>query len=282
MSNKTMPIIRKPKFDWDGMNNHYIENSYFGTHFVNSMHVVFPDGEKFFVRSVRQFADRIQDPNLKERVKAFIGQEMQHMNQHQSFWDFLKKQSPALEVFHKIYTNAVYTHFEEFLRSSELGNKMALSITAALEHYTAILGEAVLENNCEVMSGIPEEMRDMLKWHAAEELEHKAVAYDVLEEIDDSYVLRAAGMIYATVSLSFFLALGQSIFMLYDREIPWTELPGQFFRFLKKISPLAKGVADNWLDYFRPNFHPDDIDNLYLAEEVFKDFQEYMDKKKAA
>lgn len=282
MKHKTVPIVRKPEFQWENLSEHYVDNNSFGTHFLNSMHVIFPDGEKFFVRSVRKYIDQIQDPELKERLKAFIGQEMHHMNQHRTFWNFLKKQSPALEVFENFYRNAVYTHFEDFMRSTEYGNKLALSITAALEHFTAIFGEAALQNNCELLSNIPGDMKDLLKWHAAEELEHKSVAFDLLQEVDDSYLLRVLGMIYATVALNFFLFTGQTIFMLYDKEIKLADLPGQFVRFLQKVSPLAKGVLENYFDYFRPDFHPDDKDNLFLAKQIMKEVEENQAKKKEA
>jgi uncharacterized protein len=52
---------------------------------MNSLHSVFPAGERYFIRSVKWFDKKIQDPDLKERVKAFIGQEVQHGMQHESF-----------------------------------------------------------------------------------------------------------------------------------------------------------------------------------------------------
>ncbi len=279
---KTIPAIRKPEFDWNGMKRHYIEGNFFATHFLNTLHVIFPDGEKFFVRSVKQYVDQIRDPRLRERVKGFIGQEMQHMNQHRSIWNFLRKQSPAFEVFETFYRNSVYTGFEDFLRSSEWGNKMALSITAALEHYTAIWGEAALKNDCELLQGIPEEMRNLLKWHAAEELEHKSVAYDVLQEIDDSYAIRIAGMIYASAALAFFLTVGQGIFLIYDKDIRLESIPGQFLRFISKIQPLVDGMAENLFSYFYFDFHPDDTDTLYLAKKVLAEVEKNQAQKKVA
>jgi predicted metal-dependent hydrolase len=274
MSVSYMPTVRKPDFDWDKIETHYVSNNFFATHFLNSMHVVFPDGEKFFVRSVRNYVEEIKNPELKARVKAFIGQEMQHMNSHRTFWDMLRKQSPALEIFDKFYSTLLYGKFEETVRKTDLGNKLFLSVTTALEHYTSSLGEVVLENDCAIMSGIPEDMKDMLKWHAAEEIEHKAVAYDVLQEIDDSYVLRVVGMIFATASLSFFIFVGQVIFMYHDREMKLIDWPAHFVGFVKKASPLFKGLLERLGDYFRPNFHPDDVDNMHLAEEILKQVQE--------
>lgn len=276
MPNKTNLItVRKPHFNLEGLKTHWCENNFLATHFVNSMHVVFPEGEKYFIRSVKAFADQIQNPALKERVKAFIGQETQHMMQHRNFWSTLQSQSPALEVFEKIYTKMAYGESEEKRRKTVEGNKLTLSVTVALEHYTAVMAELALENNSKLLEGIPEEMVKLLQWHAAEELEHRAVAFDVLKEVDDSYYLRIIGMIYATWSLSFFVIMGQAIFMFYDKEINLFELPAQLFRFFEKTYPLLFGVLSNIADYFRPDFHPDDKDNLYLAEEIFTRMQRY-------
>ncbi len=270
---KVMPIVRKPHFNWEGMPLHYVENNYFGTHFLNSMHVVFPEGEKYFIRSVKAFADKIEDPNLKERVKAFIGQEAQHMALHKTFWQKLQDEGPALDIFEKIYSATAFDFLEKFSRALSR-DKYSLSVTAALEHYTAILAEVVFKDDCEMLDGISEEMVKMLKWHAAEEIEHKAVAFDVLKTVDDSYLLRVSGMVFATYGLVFYILMGQAIFMAFDKQIPFWDLTGQFLRFAEKATPIFTAVAKEVADYFRPDFHPDDKDNTYIAKEYFAKVEE--------
>lgn len=266
-----MPTVRKPQFNWDGIKTHWCEDNIFTTHFINSMHVVFPEGEKYFIRSVKAFADKIQDPELKERVKAFIGQETQHMVQHKNFWETLEKQSPALKIFHDLYMKMAYGKDES--KWSEKRKKLALSITVALEHYTAILAEVALQNDKKLLEGIPEEMSRLLEWHAAEELEHKSVAFDVLKEVDDNYFLRVHGMVLASWNLAFFISLGQFIFIFQDKSIRLEDLPSHFLRFVKKTTPVFKGIVENVADYFRIDFHPNDNDNLFMAEEVFQKFE---------
>ncbi|MCB1189183.1 MAG: metal-dependent hydrolase [Leptospiraceae bacterium] len=272
MSNRNniqyMPVVRKPQFNWEEISSHWCDNNFFATHFVNSMHVVFPEGEKFFIRSVKAFADRIKDKELQERVKLFIGQETQHMMQHKNFWEVLQKQSPALDMFHKLYTNMAYGRDEA--KWSIDRKKLALSTTVALEHYTAIMAEVALEKESKLLEGIPEEMTRMLQWHAAEEIEHKSVAFDVLKEVDDSYLLRIKGMILASLDLTFYVGMGQIIFMSQDKTIKLEELPSHLFRFIKKTTPIFKGILANVADYFRPDFHPNDNDNLFMAEQIFQ------------
>src|SRR5690606_38483751 len=82
--------------------------------------------------------------------------------------------------------------------------KLRLAITAAAEHFTAILAEGAFENG--VLDNVHPLMQQLLAWHAAEEIEHKAVAFDVLQQIDSSYALRIAGLAFATVLLGSFWA----------------------------------------------------------------------------
>jgi len=59
------------------------------SHVIAALSSVFPDGEDFFVRSVRRYRDRITDPELKRQVSGFIGQEAMHGREHRAFNDRL-------------------------------------------------------------------------------------------------------------------------------------------------------------------------------------------------
>ena len=59
------------------------------SHVVAALSAVFPDGEDFFVRSVRHFRDQITDPALRRQVAGFIGQEATHGREHRAFNDRL-------------------------------------------------------------------------------------------------------------------------------------------------------------------------------------------------
>src|SRR5699024_7840331 len=80
-----MPVRRDVTFslppdrihDWTGEGVHY-------TMLENTMSLVIPVGERFFIDSVRYYRDQIQDAGLKQAVKAFIGQEAMHGREHRS------------------------------------------------------------------------------------------------------------------------------------------------------------------------------------------------------
>ena len=85
--------VRKPNFQYDKtIPKHWTADSALFTHLSNSFFMLFPEGERFFVRSVKAFADQVEEAGLKEEVKAFIGQEIQHGLEHEKHFDLLRNQ----------------------------------------------------------------------------------------------------------------------------------------------------------------------------------------------
>jgi predicted metal-dependent hydrolase len=112
-------------------------------------------------------------------------------------------------------------------------------------------------------------MKDLFMWHAAEEIEHKAIPFDVLKKVDDSYALRVGGMAIATWGLWFYLALGTAMLTAQDKDVKAKDIPKDLLTFLGRFQQSFGGtLASQYFQYFRPNFHPDQIDNYHLAEEL--------------
>src|SRR5580658_7670351 len=118
-----------------------------GSHLAATLSAVFPDGEDFFVRSVRHFRDQITDPALKRQVAGFIGQEAVHGREHRVFNDRLDELGYPTKKYER-FTKAGLRFRERIL--PPVSN---LAATAALEHFTATLAELVLTN---------EEIRDLM------------------------------------------------------------------------------------------------------------------------
>lgn len=274
--------VRNVSFAFDQVPKHWILNNPIMTHFVNSMHIVFPDGEKFFIRSVRRFAKEIEDPQLKQDIRGFCGQEGVHAREHERFWDVMQEQGLQPEGFanflNKTAFNGKYSLEQMLLTylnkvSPRLGDKMALSITAGLEHYTAILANALFHEPIATNNKMAPQMLELLHWHASEEIEHKSVCFDVLKQVDDSYVLRVSGMGLATLMLWSYLGIGQVYFIYKDEDMSIVKMPLHLYEFFQTIvfGEIGKGLAANLLKYFKKDFHPTDIDDSYLVEEFFSD-----------
>jgi hypothetical protein len=231
-----------------------------GSHLASSLSAVFPDGEDYFVRSVRHFRDQITDPALKRQVAGFIGQESVHGREHRVFNDRLDQLGYPTKRLERI------TRFGLKARERILSPKSNLAATAALEHFTATLAELVLTS--EEMRDLfgAEVVRDLFVWHALEESEHKAVAFDVYRAVGGSERLRVMTMNFFRFGFVIGMSLSVLISMLGDRATYRRGNLRQSWKRFRKSPVAQKAVWDQLRDYNRPDFHPDDSDTNALVE----------------
>src|SRR5690606_10279173 len=135
----------------------------------DALSLLFPSGERLFIDSVRLFADDITDPKLKADIRAFIAQEAIHSREHAHYNALLTAQGIDVDGFGRLAERVV--KFAERWTP----NKIHLAISCVFEHYTALFAEAFL-GDPRVMEGAHPFFRDLWRWHAMEEEEHKAVA----------------------------------------------------------------------------------------------------------
>jgi len=231
------------------------------SHLMASLSAVFPDGEDFFVRSVRSYRDRITDPDLKRQVTGFIGQESVHGREHRALNDRLA------ELGYPVKQGEAITRWGLELREKVLPPMSNLAATAALEHFTATLAELVLTNPEMRATAAPGPVHDLFLWHALEESEHKAVAFDVYKAVGGSEWLRTLTMNLLTVGFIGGMALSVVLSMLFDRS---TYNPRKLKASAKRFrrSPiLSKALWRKLRDFNRRDFHPDDYDTTELVEQ---------------
>lgn len=230
------------------------------SHLTATLSSLFPDGEDFFVRSVRHYRDRITDPELKREVAGFIGQEAMHGREHRAFNDRLAELGYPTKSFER-RTKRLFA-----VRNRYFPAIYNLALTAALEHFTATLAELVLTND-EVRESFGDAtVRDLFVWHALEESEHKAVAFDVYCAVGGREGLRIWTMRVLRYGFVTWMAIHMAISLLRDRA---TYRRGNLRRSIKAFlaSPLMR--RDVWrqlCEYDRRGFHPDDRDTSALVE----------------
>ena len=228
------------------------------SHIVAMLSAMFPEGEDFFVRSVRHYADRITDPELKAQVAGFIGQEVTHGREHRALNERLRDLGYPTDRVDRMVRRDLR------LADRKFPPKVRLAITAALEHYTASLAETLLtDERAQALLGTSE-VRSMLLWHALEESEHKAVAFDVYRAVGGTEKMRIRVMRGVTVAFLLGTILQTVASMLADRA---TYHPVRLLRSLLALrhSPfLAPEIRQRIAAYNRPGFHPDDNDNREL------------------
>ncbi len=239
---------------------HYVDGDLVSSHIVSVLSALFPNGEDFFVNSVRNYRDVITDPEQKRQVAGFIGQEAIHGREHRELNDALSQLGFAT----RIVDRAVGLFFKR-LAAAVLPKKTQLAVTAALEHYTATLGETLLEHP-EPQELFPvAEVRSLFQWHALEESEHKAVAFDVYRAVGGGELHRRLVMNVTTVLFLAAIAAGTAISLLRDPAAYNPRRLTASLRHLRRSPFLSAHVRRRIRLYNRPSFHPDDIDSSTLV-----------------
>ena len=230
------------------------------TAFHNALSALFPQGERFFIDSVRRYRD-VGGATLQEQIATFITQEALHTREHL--------------VFNKIATERGY----DLSRIDDLlGRRLAwartrrpieqLAATMALEHFTAILAHELMRDP-RYLEGVPPAIQKLWRWHAIEEIEHKAVAFDtfVAATKDMSpfrrWMLRTHVMVIATSIFVQEVVVGISEFFRQDgidRGRGWRKMLHYLF-----VRPgMLRRVLPAYFKYYMPGFHPWHVDDRQL------------------
>jgi len=250
------------------------------SHVAASLSAVFPDGEDFFVRSVRHYRSEITDPELKRQVTGFIGQEAMHGREHRAFNNRLAELGYPTKRFER-WTERGLKARERFL--PPVSN---LAATAALEHFTATLAELVLSSDeVQAMFG-HQEVKNLFLWHALEESEHKAVAFDVYKAVGGSERVRVMTMNFLCVGFVGGMTFQVIVSLLGDRDTFRRGKLRNSWRAFRSSPLMRRELWRQLRDYNRPDFHPDDRDTSELVErwrtELFGEHGTLNDKLAAA
>lgn len=246
-------------FDFRDLPHYWYDNDPVKTHVLNALSCLFLEGERIFIDSVRAHEHLISDPVLQEQVKNFIKQEAIHGNEHHLFSEYLDTLGyPATEIE----------------RQERRGRKIItkilpashrLAITCAIEHFTAMFAHQLLTNP-ELLEGMDPLIRELWKWHAVEETEHKGVCFDVYQHCNLPYRRRIFYMLIITTTFLLRETQLLAVFLWRDKKLfKWSSLKSGFRFFWTKpgIFPL---IWKEYIDYFRRDFHPWQHDNRELLE----------------
>ncbi|PJZ68797.1 metal-dependent hydrolase [Leptospira perolatii] len=255
--------VRKPRFEFsEPVAKHWLGDSAYRTHILNAWTLIFPDGERYFIRTVQPFLSKIKDPRVLRNAKAFIGQEAQHAGEHKKFWRNLEDQGYRIKGFIKFFNKFAFGFLEKIAPK-----RSNLSVTAGLEHYTSLIATVGL--GLGVLKQADPQMRKLFEWHAAEEIEHKSAAYDVYLDTGGGYFRRVIGMIVASILFWSFTFLGAEMLLWQDGlTFNWKVRRDAFEFIFWKEKVFFHGIFA-FLKYFHPRFHPEQEDNYHLSREIF-------------
>lgn len=273
--NRTLPplVPRKVVFDWSETPVEWIPDQPFASHFINEINLLLPAGEFWFCRLFNQALPLITDETLRREVKSFMRQESMHARAHEgAIADYLQH--------HGIETERAraFEHqlFERLLGDAPLGIKLRgraarqwlvfrVGIVAAIEHMTCVLGNYALHNHQWDRAGADPTLLDLLRWHGAEEVEHRCVAFDLYQHLGGRYPSR---YYLASIAMPVIFGLwvhGAAQIMKQDPRFadkkpsvfrPW--IWGQWFAQARKgWLPSPLWLITKELSFFDPWYNPE-------------------------
>jgi predicted metal-dependent hydrolase len=260
MSLAQQPIeVRNRRFDLDRVPRHWHGGRRSVSIFFDNLSVFFPAGERFFMASVRAYRGEVRDEALLAAVKGFCAQEGHHTREHVRYNQMLAAHGYPIEAMER--------RVEQLLAlvTKIAPKRWQLSATCALEHFTALMGHMILSDP-RTLEGADPTMVALWRWHAAEENEHKAVAFDVYRAAKGSYPEQVVVMFLATVIFWAKVLEHQARMMHADGILFSAKEWAALVDFLFFTPGGLRGLIAHYLDYYRPGFHPWDIDSRELLE----------------
>lgn len=235
------------------------------TAFFNALSSTFPQGEKFFMTAVRYYRDDVP-PVLRGQIDDFLYQESMHSREHVVF--NRQAQDAGFDISgleQRVHNIIAWARRRPAIQQ--------LAATCALEHYTAALAQHLLAHPS-ALEGASQEAADLWRWHAIEEIEHKAVAYDTYLHATKGmtpfrrWLKRCVVMGVTTVRFHYIIFRNTADLLRQDGRntvSTWKKLLGFLYGKDGAMRHLIASIAR----YLRPGFHPwDEDDRLLLSESV--------------
>ncbi|MFT7518164.1 MAG: putative metal-dependent hydrolase [Kiritimatiellia bacterium] len=252
--------VRRMRQDYSSVSRWWYDGNPVLSHVVNGMNMLFPDGERFFIRSVKHYLPRLKSPELRHQVRAFFAQEAMHGAEHDRALLLLREQGLELDDWLNWYRGWAFRRLERW--SPAIVN---LAITAALEHFTASFAQfALTSGHLDLADPV---MAYLMRWHAAEEIEHKAVAYDVYCAVGGGYLVRVFGLFFATAVFLIFWRSATAHLLQQEPDLDRAAIRRHTRRIRERGLERDPLMFQAFFAYLRPGFHPNDLDNRALAED---------------
>jgi predicted metal-dependent hydrolase len=251
----TQLVVRRLLVDMKApIDRHWCDGDAFRSAFFNALSMSFPVGEQFFIDAVRAGFRQLpesQQGRFREEVQGFIGQEATHRRLHSLYNDHLETLG---------LVNAWGPRAQARMKALEGADvRHALGITAANEHFTALLAQWMLSNP-QWLGQRDERLATLWLWHSAEEAEHRCTAFDLYKALggDEHWRLKW----FRRVSLMFVQDVLRQTLSNLRRDgtlwkvSTWRSAAGLFFG----RRGFVRQMGSAWKDYLRADFHPNQHD----------------------
>lgn len=251
------PITPREDLDFglDGdIPRHWFAADAFKTRFFDAMSTLFPEGERFFIACVHDYKHQIDDPAVRALMHDFARQEAQHSKVHTAYNKRLTAQGVKVERI----VNNQHRHLFEIARQ-RFSKPYTLALTAASEHLTAVMADGFMRQIHQFDQADPR-MRAMYVWHGIEEMEHKAVAYDVMQQVAHvGYLMRVWALIVVSIQFPLFVFQILNHMLKVDGYYSRRQRLGIWLKGLRWLygsGGMMRPLIKPYLAWFRPGFHP--------------------------
>ncbi len=258
--------ITPRRFAWDlppDIPKHWLPGNEVVSAVLNAYTILVPANEAFYIRTLKACLPRVGTGELRARCLDFMRQEAQHGVAHQRYWNNLQAQGYRFRTFERWVGKGVYGLTE---RISPLW--LRVSLVSCVEHINAYLAREFLEQR--ILAGADPRMRDLMEWHFAEEIEHRRVAFDVLQVVAPAYPVRLLGC--AMTAFLFYLLMTVLALGLLAQDGLLGK--GRTWRLWRKHLAgghhMARRTLGHLCDYLRPGFHPAQLGGDALAAAVLE------------
>jgi predicted metal-dependent hydrolase len=242
---------------------HWLGGSPVRTHFFNAINLFVVSFEDFMARVMRSRLPELKDADFARQIRGFMGQESTHSFVHAKYLQNMREQGYQIDG----YLGSAEHIFSQWFER-RLGPLISVAMIAGFEHLTSLLAELILSGR--MVRDAEPAMAEMGEWHAAEEIEHKALAFDLLKVINPSYLLRLLGAVLGALVVVGFISVGMVLLLRQEgllwRKGTWKDLKALLFG----PDRMAARAGSIFLEYFRPRFHPNQRNTYALADEVFQ------------
>lgn len=231
----------------------------FTSAFFNALSMSFPQGEQYFIDSVRAGLKELPDAQrekLAVEVQGFIGQEATHRRLHALYNDELTRQGFDNEIERRA-TRRTQKYAHRNVR-------IHLAATAATEHFTALLAHWLLSHP-EVLADAEPRLRTLWQWHCAEESEHRCTAFDVYKALGGNEKVRVGVFNYITVMFLTDVTRQTVRNLWQDRSLFRLATWRSAARFLFARDGLLRENRRGWKAYKSADFHPSQQDDALSA-----------------
>ena len=260
----------------------WIPEQKFACFVLNVTHLILPPGELWFCRVFNQVLPQIQNAKLQQEVKKFVAQEGAHARGHRRVldayeaagWDFSVSKNRLNRIFEHLLGDKMLGRWRTKPAGRRRWLRMRVGMIAAIEHVTCVLGSWILENHSIAQAGADQRMLNLLLWHGAEEVEHRAVAFDLYRELGGGYWGRVFWFALAVCVIVLTWTRGTQAFIRQDQARCGNQSRFGFSAYVRAsrdgFLPSVGFLMKSFLRYVRWGYHPSVEGNDLLAEATLK------------